>query len=178
MPSLFKSAVLGFGLLAGVGAAAHAQSVSALPPTSPATGQIVTPPPSSTTQSFFPKPGGNQAWEEQHYQPNARYDADAAQHPYSTSVGPKPGAHSSGQDVHYQATDEDAAPSRHPYTAHPVLAPSPAADVHPSRFVTENVARQPNWGSLFVCERGVLLQVLDGNNRPGAEWTRSFRGRS
>ena len=63
MPSLFKSAVLGFGLLAGVGAAAHAQSVSALPLTRPATGQIVTPPPSSTTQSFFPKPGGNQAWE-------------------------------------------------------------------------------------------------------------------
>jgi len=145
MPSLFKSAVLGFGLLAGVGATAHVQSVSALPPTSPATGQIVTPSPSSTTQSFFPKPGGNQAWEEQHYQPNAGYDADAAQHPYSTSVGPKPGAHSSGQDAHYQATDEDAAPSRHPYTAHPVLAPSPAADVHPSRFVTENVTRLPNW---------------------------------
>ena len=36
---------------------------------------------------------------------------------------------------------------------HPVLAPSRAADVHPLRFVTENVARQPNWGSLFVCER-------------------------
>ena len=124
MPSLFKSAVLGFGLLAGVGVAAHAQSVSALPPTSPAKGQIVTPSPSSTTQSFFPKPGGNQAWEEQHYQPNAGYDADAAQHPYSTSIGPKPGAHSSGPDVHYQATDEDAAPSRHPYTA-PGTGPKP-----------------------------------------------------
>ena len=92
MPSLFKSAVLGFGLLAGVGVAAHAQSVSALPPTRPATGQIVTPPPSSTTQSFFPQPGGNQSWEEQHYRPNAGYDADAAQHPYSTLIGPKPGA--------------------------------------------------------------------------------------
>jgi hypothetical protein len=124
MPSLFKSAILGLGLLAGVGATAHAQSVSALPPTSPAAGKIVTPPPSPTTQSFFPKPGGNQAWEEQHYQPSAGYDADAAQHPYSTSIGPKPGAHSSGQDVHYQATDEDAAPSRHPYTA-PGTGPKP-----------------------------------------------------
>jgi hypothetical protein len=124
MPSLFKSAVLGFGILAGVGATAHAQSVSALPPSGPAAGQIVTPPPSSTTQSFFPKPGGNQVWEEQHYQPKAGYDADAAQHPYSTSIGPKPGAHSSGQDVHYKTTDEDAAPSRHPYTA-PGVGPKP-----------------------------------------------------
>jgi hypothetical protein len=88
-----------------------------LPPSGSAAGQIVTPPPSSTTQSFFPKPGGNQIWEEQHYQPKAGYDADAVQHPYSTSIGPKPGAHSSGQDVHYKTTDEDAAPSRHPYTA-------------------------------------------------------------
>jgi hypothetical protein len=28
---------------------------------------------------------------------------------------------------------------------HPVLAPSPAADLHPLRFVTENVTRQLNW---------------------------------
>ena len=32
MPSMFKSTVLGFGLLVGAAAIAHAQSVSALPP--------------------------------------------------------------------------------------------------------------------------------------------------
>jgi hypothetical protein len=37
---------------------------------------------------------------------------------------------------------------------HPVLAPSPAADVHPSRFATENVDPSAALaGSLFVCER-------------------------
>jgi hypothetical protein len=117
MPRLFTSTVLGVGLLAGVAATAHAQSVSALPPTSPATVQTPKTAPFSSNQSVFPKPGGNSVWQEEHYQPSANYDADAAQHPYSTSIGPKPGSHSSGQDVHYQATDQDQTAGRHPYTA-------------------------------------------------------------
>lgn len=124
MPSLFKTTVLSLGLLAGVVATAQAQSVSALPPTSSATGQTAATPPFSSSQSFYPKPGGNQVWQEEHYQPTAGYDTDRGQHPYSTSIGPKPGSHSSGQDEHYQSTDEDAAPARHPYTA-PGAGPRP-----------------------------------------------------
>jgi hypothetical protein len=123
MPSLFKATVLGFGLLAGVAATAQAQSVSALPPTSPPTGQTSTTPPFSSTQSIYPKPGGSQVWQEEHYQPKADYDADKAQHPYSTSIGPKPGAHSSGGEEGYKATDDDKAPGRHPYTAN--VGPKP-----------------------------------------------------
>ena len=116
MPSLLKSSVLSLGLLAGVVTVAQAQSVSALPPTSGAT--TASPPPvTSSTQSVYPKPGGNTVWHDEHYQPPVGYDADKTQHPYSTSIGPKPGSHSSGEDQHYQATDQDATPGRHPYTA-------------------------------------------------------------
>jgi hypothetical protein len=117
MSSLLKSTTLGLGLLAGIAATASAQSVSALPPTSPAAAPSAKTVPVPSNQSVYPKPGGNAVWQDEHYQPPAGYDADASQHPYSTSIGPKPGAHSSGQDVHYQATDQDSAPGRHPYTA-------------------------------------------------------------
>jgi hypothetical protein len=93
MSSLLKSTVLSLGVLAGTAAVALAQSVSALPPSNPATAAA----PSTSSSA-----------------PNA---ADKWQHPYSTSVGPQPGSHNSGKDEHYQATEEDNAPSRHPYTA-------------------------------------------------------------
>ncbi len=117
MPSLLKSTALGLALLAGVAATAYAQSVSSLPPAAGATAPTTPPPVTSSTQSFYPKPGGNGIWQEQHYQPSAAYDTEKAQHPYSTSIGPKPGSHSSGQDEHYQATEQDAAPARRPYTS-------------------------------------------------------------
>jgi hypothetical protein len=117
MPSVFKSMVLGTGLLVGLAAAAHAQSVSALPPTSPAAAPTARSPVYSSTQSVYPRPGGMEVLREEHYKPPAGYGADPSQHPYSTSIGPKPGSHSSGQDEHYQSTGEDSAPSRHPYTS-------------------------------------------------------------
>ncbi len=99
MSSLLKSTVLSLGVLAGTAAVALAQSVTSLPPSSPATASAVTTPSS------------------------APYAADKWQHPYSTSVGPQPGSHSSGKDEHYQATEGDNAPSRHPYTS--TLGPKP-----------------------------------------------------
>jgi hypothetical protein len=116
MRSLIKSSALGLGLLIGITASAHAQSVSALPPAGTAPAVTTPPPVTSSTQSFYPKPGGNAVWQEEHYQPPAGYAADKSQHPYSTSIGPKPGSHSSGDDEHYQATDGDSSPARHPYT--------------------------------------------------------------
>ena len=99
MSSLLKSTVLSLGVLAGTAAVALAQSVSALPPSSPAPAPTVSTPSSSN------------------------YDADKWHHPYSTSVGPQPGSHSSGKDEHYQAKEGDDAPSRRPYSA--VLGPKP-----------------------------------------------------
>ena len=116
MSSLLKSTLLSLGVLAGTAAVALAQSVSALPPSSPATGATAGMPPASTSK-IFPNPGNNTTWQEEHVQPGGGYDADASQHPYSTSIGPQPGSHSSGKDEHYQASDGDNAPSRHPYTA-------------------------------------------------------------
>ena len=116
MSSLLKSAVLSLGVLAGTAAVALAQSVSSLPPSSPATAPAVATPPSSTSK-IFPNPGGNTTWQEEHAQPAGGYEADKSQHPYSTSIGPQPGSHSSGKDVHYEATDGDNTPSRHPYTS-------------------------------------------------------------
>ena len=115
MSSLVKSAVLGLGVLVGVATTAHAQSVSALPPTSPPTVSATTAP-AIPSGKIFPNPGSGSTWQEQHYQPPAGYDADASQHPYSTSIGPKPGSHSSGVDQHYDATDKDTAPGMHPYS--------------------------------------------------------------
>jgi hypothetical protein len=116
MSSLLKSTILGVGLLAGIAAVAHAQSVSSLPPTAPATAPTAVTPPLSSTQTPGPNPGLGSSWKEEHYQPTPGYEADKAQHPYSTSIGPQPGSHSSGQDVHYQASDKDSDPARHPYS--------------------------------------------------------------
>ena len=99
MSSLLKSTALSLGLLAGTAAVASAQSVSALPPSNPATAAA----PSTS--------------------PSSPYAADKWQHPYSTSVGPQPGSHNSGKDEHYQATEDDNASSRHPYTGN--LGPRP-----------------------------------------------------
>jgi hypothetical protein len=115
MSSLLKSAVLSLGVLAGTAAVALAQSVSSLPPSSPATAPTAAAPQSSA--KIFPNPGNNTTWQEEHAQPAGGYEADRSQHPYSPSIGPQPGSHSSGKDVHYEATDGDNAPSRHPYTA-------------------------------------------------------------
>jgi hypothetical protein len=117
MPSLLKSTALGVVLLAGVAATADAQSVSSLPPPAGVTAPTTPPPVTSSTQSFYPKPGGNAVFQEQHYQPSEAYDTDKTQHPYSTSIGPKPGSHSSGQDERYQATEQDSAPTRRPYSS-------------------------------------------------------------
>jgi hypothetical protein len=115
MPSFLKSAALSLGVLAGTTLAALAQSVSSLPPSSPATAPTAATPPSSA--KIFPNPGGNTTWQEEHAQPAVGYEADRSQHPYSPSIGPQPGSHSSGKDEHYEATDGDNAPSRHPYTS-------------------------------------------------------------
>jgi len=122
MSSLLKSTVLTLGVLAGTAAVALAQSVSALPPSSPATAPTAATPSYSTTK-IFPNPGNNTTWEEQHVQPAPSYEVDKSQHPYSTSIGPQPGSHSSGKDEHYQATEGDNAPSRHPYSSN--LGPKP-----------------------------------------------------
>jgi hypothetical protein len=115
MSSLLKSAVLSLGVLAGTAAIALAQSVSSLPPSSPATAPTVAAPTSSA--KIFPNPGGSTTWQEQRAQPAVGYEADRSQHPYAPSIGPQPGSHSSGKDVHYESTDGDKAPSSHPYTA-------------------------------------------------------------
>ena len=116
MRSMLKSTLLGIGLLAGSTLAAQAQSVSSLPPAGGAPQTAVTQPYDST-QSFYPKPGGNAVWKDDHYQPPADYSSNPADHPYSTSIGPKPGSHSSGADVPYQASTWDAAPAQHPYNS-------------------------------------------------------------
>lgn len=117
MPSMLKSTVLSLGLVAGVAFAAQAQSVSSLPPGGGVAPQTPLTQPYGSTQSFYPKPGGNAVWKEDHYQAPEEYSANRAEHPYSTSIGPKPGSHSSGTDTHYQTSDWDAAPAHHPYTA-------------------------------------------------------------
>jgi hypothetical protein len=116
MSSLLKSAVLSLGVLAGTAAVALAQSVSTLPPSSPATAPTVAPL-SNSTNKIFPNPGNNTTWQEEHAQPAANYAADKSQHPYSTSIGPQPGSHSSGKDEHYEPTAGDNDPSRHPYSS-------------------------------------------------------------
>ncbi len=116
MSKILKSALLGVGLLAGTALAAQAQSVSSLPPAggNPVPQSALTEPYGSS-QSFYPKPGGNAVWKEPVYHTPADYATNPADHPYSTSIGPKPGAHSSGPDVPYRATAWDAQPAHHPY---------------------------------------------------------------
>jgi hypothetical protein len=128
MSRLSKSAALSLGLLAGIAAAAQAQSVSSLPPQSGPPQSGVTPasppPVTSSTPLVGPKPGGGAVWQEEHYQPAPSYDADKTQHPYSTPIGPKPGSYWSGPEEHYQGTQQDSLPGRHPYTM-PGVGPRP-----------------------------------------------------
>ena len=98
MLTLCKSTVLSVGLFVGVAATAHAQSVSALPPGgAPAETQTHThthtarSPVFGSTQSFFPKPGGGALIKEEHYQPQADWNANNAAYPSATGwAGPKP----------------------------------------------------------------------------------------
>jgi hypothetical protein len=118
MVSLIKSTILGVGLLTGIAAAAHAQSISALPPDGGMPGQTARSPVTGSTQSFFPKPGGAEVLKEEHYQPPADWDANKAAHPYSTSIGPSPGSHSSGRDTHYATPPGwESATGMHPYSS-------------------------------------------------------------
>jgi hypothetical protein len=90
MASLLKSTILSVGLLAGVATIAHAQSVSALPPDSGASGQTARSPVFGSTQSFYPRPGGGQVISQDRVQPQADGNSDKAQRPYSTNgTGPK-----------------------------------------------------------------------------------------
>src|ERR1700739_3555808 len=82
MHSLLKSTILGVGLIVGVGAAAHAQSVSALPPTTPAPVPTATTPPVVSTAKIYPNPGVNGEWKEEHHQATES-DNDNGRHPYS-----------------------------------------------------------------------------------------------
>lgn len=117
MATPVKSAMLGLGLIVGVATAAQAQSVSSLPPSGAAPRQSAVTQPYGSSQSYYPKPGGGAVWAEDKYQPPANYNANPADHPYSTPIGPKAGSHSSGVDKHYQASEWDAQPAHHPYDA-------------------------------------------------------------
>ena len=123
MSSLLKKTFLSLGLLAGVAATAHAQSVSSLPPSGSGAAPAPAAPAYSSTTKILPNPGGGSSWREEHYQTAPNYSADSSQHPYSTSIGPKPGSHSSGGEENYHATDADNAPGRHPYTSN--MGPRP-----------------------------------------------------
>jgi hypothetical protein len=90
MASLLKSTVLSVGLLAGVAAAAHAQSVSALPEDSSPAGQTARSPEFGSTQSFYPKPGGSQVIQEKHYPPQANWHSTTPQYRSTSGTGPKP----------------------------------------------------------------------------------------
>jgi hypothetical protein len=79
-------------------ATAVAQSISALPPTAPATAPTAAAPgattPGATTpgaaDKIYPNPGNATQWQEQYYQP-AQSDNDPARHPYSKPhFGPAP----------------------------------------------------------------------------------------
>ena len=87
--SLLKSMVLGAGLLAGVSATAYAQSVSTVPPTSPATAPTATTAPAASTAKIYPNPGANGSWQEEHYKATET-DNDPARQPYSKGgFGPR-----------------------------------------------------------------------------------------
>jgi len=90
--SLLKSMVLGVGLLAGVSVTAYAQSVSTVPPTSPATAPTATTAPVPSTAKIYPDPGSSSAggWNVERYQPTAA-DNDPGRNPYSRGhFGPAP----------------------------------------------------------------------------------------
>jgi hypothetical protein len=88
---LLRSMVLSVGLLAGVAATAHAQSVSTLPPDNGSPTQTARSPVTGSTQSFFPKPGGSQVITQENYQPQASSNSNSAVQPNSKNwAGPKP----------------------------------------------------------------------------------------
>ena len=90
MQSLLKSMVLGVGLLAGVSVTAYAQSVSTVPPTSPATAPTATTPPVVSSAKIYPNPGRNTEWNEERYQATET-DNDRGRHPYTVGhFGPPP----------------------------------------------------------------------------------------
>lgn len=115
MSNPVKYAVIGLGFVLGAATAAQAQSVSSLPPAGGVPTQSAVTQPYGSSQSYFPKPGGNGGWAESQHGNPSNYSANPADHPYSTSIGPKPGAHSSGVDHHYQTSARDSEPARHPY---------------------------------------------------------------
>jgi hypothetical protein len=88
--SLLKSMVLGVGLLAGVSATAYAQSVSTVPPTSPATAPTATTAPAASTAKTYPDPGSSGSWKVEHHEAT-QADDDPGRHPYSKGhFGPAP----------------------------------------------------------------------------------------
>lgn len=110
-----RTILLGFAAALAVTASAHAQSVSALPDSAPPT-QSARTVPYGSTQSFFPKAGGNDVWREPRYQAPGDYAANRADHPYSTSIGPSPGSHSASAERAYGAPALEG-PVQHPYSA-------------------------------------------------------------
>jgi hypothetical protein len=112
MSRLMTSTALAVALLTAGAIAAHAESVSALPPTSPAAAPTAVTPPQSYSK-IYPNPGGNVNWREEHSQPVA-----------SGKISPAPGGSANWQDQHYTATVGDRSPSRAPYsTSH--FGPAP-----------------------------------------------------
>jgi hypothetical protein len=86
MTSLLKTMALGFGLLAGAAATADAQSISALPPTTPTAAA-----PAYSTTKIHPYAGGSQVWGQEPNQPTASY-----------SIYPIPDGNTSGPGTQYQ----------------------------------------------------------------------------
>ena len=105
MSSLLKSTICGLGFLVGVAATAHAQSVSALPPTSPATAPTATVPAYSSAK-IYPDPGGSVNFREEHSEPVT-----------STKISPDPGGSANWQHQPYAATADDKDPARQPYSS-------------------------------------------------------------
>jgi hypothetical protein len=94
MSKFLKCSVLGIGLLAGSALAAHAQSVSSIPPAGTPSASVPTQP-SVSTETIRPDPGGSVSIKGEHYQPSANAGSALVDHPYSgsidkTSAGPKP----------------------------------------------------------------------------------------
>jgi hypothetical protein len=93
MPRFAQSALFGFVIVIGATIAAHAQSVSSLPPAGPATTpQSAVTTPYGSTQSYFPKPGGSETLRQQPAsQAAVPATDDPSFAPYSAkSFGPKP----------------------------------------------------------------------------------------
>lgn len=108
MSSMLKSTVLGLALLGGVAATAHAQSVSTLPPTSPATApSATTAPVYSSSARMNPDPGSGVNIRAEHSQPVA-----------SAKISPDPGSGVNIQSEHYSATASDQDPARQPYSTY------------------------------------------------------------